>query len=174
MRKIIIIGSGGAGKSTLSKKLGKKLGLPVFHLDAFFWNPGWEQTPKDTFIEMADEMINNPEWIIDGNYGSTLEPRMEAADTIILLNYSRYICVGRALKRRIMYHNKTRPDMAEGCEEKIDLEFLKWIWKFPKEKTPLIFEKLERFSSDKNIIIHSSPKQTEKWLSSLTTKENNI
>lgn len=169
MKKIMIIGSGGAGKSTLAKQLGTILTIPVSHLDALFWKPGWTPMNRTEFRQGSNEMMKRPEWIIDGNFGSTMDDRINKADTIIFLHYSKYRCILRALKRRIMYHNKTRPDMGEECEEKIDKEFLKWIWHFPTQKAPAILEKLEAHSSEKNIIILRSPRETSRWLKRLET-----
>lgn len=171
MKKIIIIGSGGAGKSTLAKQLGQKLELPVIHLDALFWRPGWDPMPKPEFLARMQEIMKSSQWIIDGNFGSTMDDRLQAADTIIFLHYSRYVCIQRALKRRIMYHNKTRPDMGEGCAEKIDPTFLKWIWDYPEEKAPQVLDKLVSHSLTKNIIILRSPKQTNKWIQSINSRK---
>lgn len=127
--------------------------------------------PKQEFLARTQEIMKSPEWIIDGNFGSTIDERIQASDTIIFLHYSRYLCIQRTLKRRVMYHNKTRPDMGEDCAEKIDLEFLKWIWDYPKEKAPLILQKLASCSLTKNIIILHSPKQTNKWLQSINSSK---
>ncbi|KIL52086.1 DNA topology modulation protein [Jeotgalibacillus soli] len=164
MQKIIIIGSGGAGKSTLSKQLGEQLQIPVYHLDALFWNPGWTPSLKSYFQEKLLGIMKKEQWIMDGNFGSTMDLRIKEADTVIFLNYSRWLCLARAIKRRITYHGKTRPDMGEGCPEKLDLDFLRWIWHYPDQKAPRIFNKLEGLKNEKNIIILSSPKETKKWL----------
>lgn len=99
MKRIAIIGSPGAGKSTLAWQLGEILGLPVFHLDRLFWKPGWIPSPKSLWIAMQSTLVTRDSWIIDGNYGSTLHIRVEAADTIIFLDFPRYICLGQAVKR---------------------------------------------------------------------------
>ncbi|MFC0302198.1 DNA topology modulation protein [Virgibacillus soli] len=167
MKKIILIGSGGAGKSTLARQLGAKLGLNVYHLDALFWQPNWVGLPRNEQIEIQNELVKNEAWIIDGNYGGTMDIRLHAADTIIFLDIHRAICVYRALKRMVKYRNQTRPDMGEGCEERIDLGFLKWIWNYPKEKRPEILKKLELLSNEKQIIILKSPRQIRGFLESL-------
>lgn len=116
MKKIILIGSGGAGKSTLAKEMGAKLNLDVYHLDALFWQPNWVAVTREEQKQIQHELVKKEEWLIDGNYGGTMDIRIVAADTIIFLDIKRNICIYRALKRMIMYRNKVRTDMGPGCE----------------------------------------------------------
>jgi adenylate kinase family enzyme len=157
MKKIIILGSGGSGKSTFSRKLGETIKLPVYHLDAYFWRPGWIPTPNDEWDDFQKELIQKDEWIIDGNYGRTVEIRIKAADTIIYFDLSRWITTYRVIKRRIMYHGRTRPDLTEGCPEQLDWEFIKWVWNFKKNKRPGIIAKLNNYKDDKKVIIVRNP-----------------
>ncbi|MBO8157279.1 MAG: DNA topology modulation protein [Bacillaceae bacterium] len=167
MKKIIIIGSGGAGKSTLAKQLGQILNIEVIHLDAVFWKPGWEPTKKEEFIQKLKRFMEKDQWIIDGNFGSTLDIRLKHADTVIFLDYSRYLCVYRIVKRRWMYHGKTRPYMGEGCNEKLDWDFVKWVWDYPKKKRPEVLRKLQEAEKEKNIIHLRSPKETVSFIRAL-------
>ncbi|MFC5735570.1 DNA topology modulation protein [Cytobacillus gottheilii] len=164
MRKIVLIGSGGAGKSTLARQLGEELKIDVYHLDALFWKPNWVSVPKDDQRKIQNKLVEKEEWIIDGNYGGTMEIRLNAADTIIFLDIQRTICVYRAFKRILQYRNKTRPDMGEGCKERFDLNFLKWIWNYPKTKRPEILKKLNQISKDQRVIILKSPKEVKQFL----------
>ncbi len=133
MRKVIVIGSGGAGKSTFAVRLGERLGLPVIHQDALYWRPSWVETPPDEWKATLATLVQRDAWIMDGNFGGTLDLRIAASDTVILLDLPRTVCLWRALKRAVRYLGRTRPDMAEGCNEKIDLQFLRWIWDYPQE-----------------------------------------
>lgn len=153
MKKIVLIGSGGAGKSTLAKQLGEKLNIEVTHLDARFWQSGWVATPKDEWTKIQKEIVSKDKWIVDGNFGGTMDLRLENADTIIFLDFPRFLCLSRVIKRRIIYHNRTRPDMGENCPEKLDFEFLKWIWNYPKQKRPAIIEKLNFYSKTKKVFV---------------------
>jgi adenylate kinase family enzyme len=164
MKKVVLIGSGGSGKSTLARQLGEKLQINVYHLDALFWKPNWVGVPKDEQKKVQKDLVRNEEWIIDGNYGGTMEIRLHAADTIIFLDIPRTICVYRAFKRMMQYRNRTRPDMGEGCEERFDLDFFKWIWDYPKMKRPEILKRLEQLSKDKQVIIFKSPKEVKQFL----------
>ncbi|KQL54369.1 topology modulation protein [Heyndrickxia shackletonii] len=168
MKKIALIGSGGSGKSTLARKLGEKLKIKVYHLDAIFWKPNWVGVPKDEQKKIQNELIRENEWIMDGNYGGTMEIRLNAADTIIFLDIPRTICVIRACKRIFQFRNKQRPDMGEGCKERLSLEFLKWIWEYPKKKRPDILKKLEQLSKEKRVIILKSQKDIQNFIETLT------
>lgn len=167
MKKIILIGSGGAGKSTLAHKLGKLMNIDVYHLDSMFWKKGWVPISREELIQQQKQIFAKDSWIIDGNYSSTLELRLEAADTIIFLNLPRVQCVYRVIKRRIQYHNRTRPDMGEDCKEKLDMEFLKWVWMFPKSKKPNILSKLRELANDKQVIILNSSAEVNKFLNQI-------
>lgn len=164
MWKIIIIGAGGAGKSTLAKEIGRRLGINVYHLDSLFWKPNWTPTPRKEWIEITQELLKKENWVIDGNFGSTLDMRMEAADTIIFLDYSTVRCLYGVIKRRIQYHGKTRPDMGEECPEKIDFEFLKWIAEYRKKKSSQIIEKLSKLKN-KEVLHFRTPKELNKFIS---------
>ncbi|WP_010093158.1 DNA topology modulation protein [Ornithinibacillus scapharcae] len=168
MNKIMLIGSGGAGKSTLAKEIGQKLNIPVYHLDSFLWKANWEAVTRENQIKIQNDLIQEKEWIIDGNYGGTMDIRLKAADTIIYLDVNRIICVYRAFKRMLKYRNKQRPDMAVGCEEKIDFGFLKWIWNYPKTKRPETINKLNQLKNDKTIIILHSPKEIKQFIGKMS------
>lgn len=132
MKKIAIIGCSGSGKSTLSIKLNEILEIPVYHLDTLNWKPNWVATPRDEWDKLQKELVKEETWIIDGNYNRTLEIRIKEADTIIMLDMPRILCIYRVIKRFFMYRNSSRPDMNEGCREKLDFPFLKWVWSYNK------------------------------------------
>lgn len=165
MKRVLVIGSAGAGKSTFARKLGEKTGLEVIHLDKLYWKPNWvETTDKVEWRRVVAEALEGESWIIDGNYGDTLEMRLEPSDTVILLDFSRYVCIWRVVKRFILYRNGTRPDMAEGCNEQLDWEFLKWVWDYPKRSKPKVEALLTRFENEKTIIRLSSNTEIENFL----------
>lgn len=164
MKKIILIGSGGSGKSTLAKQLGNKLKIQVYHLDALFWKPNWVGVPREEQRTVQNDLIKEEKWIIDGNYGGTMDIRINAADTIIFLDIHRTICVYRAFKRIVQYRNKKRPDMGAGCEERFDLQFFKWIWEYPKTKRPAILKRIDQLNKDKRVIILKTPNEVQRFL----------
>ncbi|HKY26918.1 MAG TPA: DNA topology modulation protein [Pyrinomonadaceae bacterium] len=163
MRKVLVIGPGGAGKSTLATQLGELLNIEVLHLDKFYWHPGWIETPKSEWLETVEELVRRDSWVMDGNYSGTLDVRYQACDTVIFLDISRTICLWRVIKRAIMYRRNSRPDMAEGCPERLTLEFILWIWNYPRRTRPKIVRMLESHS-DKKIVWLRSQSDVERFL----------
>lgn len=166
MRKIAVIGGSGAGKSTLAKQLGSQLNIPVYHLDDIFWKPGWNSIERSKLIEEQKIILQNDSWVIDGNYSASMDIRLHDADTVIFLHYKTIRYLYGVVKRRIQYHKKTRPDMGKDCEEKLDLEFLNWVYQFNKQKAPGIHQKLQQLQ-DTNIHIFKSPKESRQFISGL-------
>lgn len=127
--KIAIIGYSGSGKSTLARHISKTMNIPVLHLDKVNWIYGWNERDKNDQLNIVRNFLDeNSSWIIDGNYSKLFyKERLISSDSIIFMNFSRINCLFRVINRRIKYSGKTREDMGEGCPEKIDYEFLKWI-----------------------------------------------
>ena len=127
--KIAVIGYSGAGKSTFSAQMGEKYGCPVLYLDTVNFLPGWEERDGDEGRKLVREfMKTNSSWVIDGNYERFYQKRRLAeADRIYFFDFPRYVCFYQAFHRFLTFRNKCRDSMAEGCEEKLDLEFMKWI-----------------------------------------------
>jgi adenylate kinase family enzyme len=167
MKRIAIIGSGGAGKSTLARQLSALVDIPVYHLDAIHWQPGWQSIGRDELIKKTTNILKeNDSWIIDGNYGATMNIRLEQADTIIFLHFKTITCLYGITKRRIQFHKKTRPDMGKDCPEKLDWEFFNWVRQFNKKKVPAIYEQLSK-QENKDIHILKNRKEVKKYLSNL-------
>ena len=167
MERVMIIGCGGAGKSTLARKLGEKTRLPVVHLDQIWWEPGnWQHLQKPEFDERLMAELEKPRWILDGNFNRTMELRLEACDTVIYLDYPRLVCLKNWIGRVIKNWGRHRPDMTEGCNEWFDPEMAKWIWKFNKTKRPRYYELLSK-AHGKNVVILKSRRQAQKFLDSL-------
>ena len=113
-KKIIVIGSCGSGKTTFSLQLGYITGIPVIHLDKEYWQPGWVEPIQDEWIKKLNELMSKDKWILDGNFKSSLELRLQQADTVIFLDFKRHLCLYRVGKRFLKNFNKSRPDMPEG------------------------------------------------------------
>ena len=162
MKKIMIIGSPGAGKSTFSFALAEKTGLPLYHLDKMFWREGWVNVSKDELDAQIKDVLRKDEWIIDGNYSRTIPMRLEKCDTVFYLDYPRLVCFFGVVRRVLGSLGKTRPDMAEGCPERFDLEFLQYTWKFRKKQRAVILALLEGANAE--IHIFRSRKEAKRYL----------
>lgn len=127
--KIAIVGYSGSGKSTLARTLGERMCLPVLHLDQVQFLPGWQTRDKAEQQRLVTEFLDGHEsWIVDGNYASlSWERRMAEADRIVVLLFGRIACLRRVVRRRLAYRGRTRPDVTQGCPEKLDGEFLQWV-----------------------------------------------
>lgn len=153
MERIIIIGCGGAGKSTLARQLGAKLNLPVVHLDRLFWKPNWvEETPEEFDRKLAIE-LEKPQWIMDGNFNRTMPQRAAKCDTIIYLDFNRTTCLFGVIKRVLTSFGKVRPDMGEGCPERVDLEFLLWVWNYNRNKRERNYRLLNETTHAETIVL---------------------
>ena len=151
MKRVAIIGSAGAGKSTLAREVGAVLGLEVFHLDALFWRPGWVETPDAEWRTTVEDLARGDSWIIDGNYGRTMDIRLSAADTIVFLDFPRATCLWRVIKRTVVGMSRTRPDMAPGCSERFAWHFIKWVWSYPSRSRPAVLNRIARHSPGRTV-----------------------
>lgn len=163
--KIAILGYSGSGKSTLTRKLSSHYNIPRLFLDTVQFEANWQERDRDEAKAIVQEFMKNDSWVIDGNYtGFYQRERLEQADKIILLDFPRRICLYRAYKRYLQNKNQTREDMANGCIEKIDLEFIWWILhecrtKEKREK----YKEIEKEFKNK-IVVLKNPKEVSLYL----------
>lgn len=158
----MIIGPCGAGKSTASSKVAKLFDLPLFHMDKLNWKPGWVESETEELRAKVAEVAAKERWVIEGNYGSTMELRLPRADLILYLDYPIPLCLYRIVKRYLQYRGRTRPDLSDGCEERLDPAFLLYVARWnsgPRLRTEAKIEGYE----DK-IVRLASPKQLDQWL----------
>jgi adenylate kinase family enzyme len=156
MQRVLVLGSSGSGKSTLARQLGKTLDLEVIHLDSYFWQPNWIETPADLWEQKLNQLLEKEHWVMDGNYTSSLERRLAYSDTVIFLDLSRARCFWRVLGRYLKHRGANRPELPEGCNEKIDLDFIKWIWNYPNRSRRQILQMLDYQPQIEVIKLHGS------------------
>ena len=160
MKKVIIIGCPGSGKSTFARKLQSVTGLPLHHLDLIYWKSDRTIVPREEFLEKLHQIMAQEQWIIDGNYASTMEMRMQVCDTVIFLDYPPELCLAGAQERK----GKVRPDLPwVESNDLDDSEFMEYIRKFHELNRPTILSLLEKYS-DKEIIIFHSREDAEIFL----------
>ena len=164
MQKILILGCCGAGKSTFARKLNEKIGIEIIHLDQHYWNTNWQETERSEWEIRVQELANRPTWIMDGNYGSTLDMRIEKADTIIYLDVPTYRCLWRITKRTWQYYGTPRPDMPAGCNERFDFEFFHYVAVFNLVRRPSLMRKLESLDATKQVEILKGEKAIAQFL----------
>ncbi|WP_213807556.1 adenylate kinase [Granulicella sp. dw_53] len=163
MQRVLILGCPGSGKSTLARTLSTRMALPLIHLDQLYWSPGWVEPERHQWQQQIAEVLANPSWIIDGNYGGTVAMRLAAADTAILLDLPRSLCLRRALQRILLSWGRVRSDMAKGCPERLEWSFLSYIWNFHK-KLPELRAQLQAFPG--RVTILRSPREVQAFLNS--------
>ena len=159
MKKVIVIGSPGAGKSTFSRKLRDVTGLPLYYLDMIWHKPDRTNISREELVAEQKKIMENRSWIIDGNYLSTMELRLKNCDTIFLLDYPLEVCLAGA-KARI----GTKREDIPWVETEFDEEFRQWILNFPKDQLPVIYQLLEKYGQNRNIHIFRSRETAENYL----------
>lgn len=168
MRRVLVVGCSGAGKSRLSSALARGLGLPVVHLDAEFWRPGWVETPDDAWERRVAELVARDAWVCDGNFARTLPMRAARADTVVHLDLPRRTCLRGVLGRWWRDRGRVRADMAPGCPERFDLAFLRWVWGFRRKVRPDVLRKLAAFeAAGGRVVTLRSRAEADAWLRSV-------
>ena len=162
MQKVIVIGCPGSGKSTFSKALHDATGLPLYHLDMMYWNADGTKVQKSTFMERLHQALEKELWIIDGNYGSTMELRMQLCDTVFFLDYPPDICIDGVKARK----GKERTDIPCVMPEDDDNEFVEFINNYNSVSRPMVMELLQKYSH-KRIIIFEDRNEANEFLSQI-------
>ncbi len=162
MNKIIVIGCPGSGKSTFSRALSKTINIPVYYLDMMFWKEDKTSVDRSVLIERLQEVFKKDKWIIDGNYGSTMELRMQNCDTVVFLDYLIDVCIDGIKQRQ----GKPREDMPWIATEEDDIEFIDFIKNYNLRSRPKVIELLKKYS-DKNILIFKNRAQADEFLANL-------
>lgn len=163
MKRIMVIGCPGSGKSTLSRELHSKTGIPLYHLDMLNWNADRTTVEKSIFLEQLSNVLEKDKWIIDGNYDATMELRMQRCDTVLFLDYPLDVCLDGISKRR----GKPRSDIPWEEPEQDDEEFIRFIKNYNSQSRPQVMRLLEKYSH-KNIIIFKNRNEANNFLSKVS------
>jgi adenylate kinase family enzyme len=165
-KKITIIGCAGSGKTTVALQLKEKLKLPLYHLDQYYWKPGWQRVGLEAFTEIHDALCKQDQWIIEGSYIKLLPQRARHADVIIFLDVPRYKCLWYVLKRSALNLGKVLPGSSQGCRQRLlsieFVKFLKWVWDFNKRYRKTILDIMNQFQNTKTVHTLKSPQEINK------------
>ena len=164
MHRVLVIGSGGSGKSTFAARLAERTGLPLVHLDALYWRAGWQEPAPDEWMQTVEALVRGERWVMDGNYGGTLDRRIAACDTVVFLDIPRWVCLWRVVARRIRFHRRSRPDMAAGCHEQLPWAFVAWILGYPERRKPRILQRLSNLRPNQRAVTLRSSGEVERFL----------
>jgi adenylate kinase family enzyme len=165
MRRVLVIGSPGAGKSTFAAALARRTGLELIHLDRHYWRAGWTEPDPAEWAEEVARLTAREAWVMDGNYGGTLALRLARADTVIWLDFPVWLCLWRIIRRAVRYRGRVRPDMAQGCPERLEWEFVSYTARFPWSGRRRIVEKLPLFNGT---LVHlRRPSEGKRFLAGL-------
>ena len=164
MRRVLIVGCAGAGKTTFALALAEKTGLPLVHLDQIYWCGQWERLSREAFDSALQKELEKPEWIIDGNFDRTLPHRLQYCDTVFFFDLPRRTCLWGITKRVFQNYGKSRQDMGGNCPERFDRN--KWqlyrtVWQFRKKNRQKYNELLKEFP---NVVIFKNRKQAKQYL----------
>lgn len=151
----MICGGSGSGKSTLARKVGEITGLPVIHIDPFYWAPGWVQRPSDQTTALITQAAMGETWVFEGNNSKTMQLRADRADLIIYIDMPRFVRMRRVLWRTLRHYGRSRPDMGAGCPERFDPEFIfGWVWNYDRSHRPKMLERLAQWTAEGKPILH--------------------
>lgn len=174
MRKVVIIGAGGAGKSTFARRLGEITNLPVIHLDERYWQPGWVEPAPEQWQAAVRDLVARDRWIMDGNYGGTMDMRLAAADMVVFLDLPPWVSLPRVVRRWVAHRGEVRPGMAPGCEERLSWEFLMWILTYGRDRRPRILRKLRELPPTTEVVVLRSNREVRAFLNTVRGLQHDL
>lgn len=166
MERVAVIGPAGAGKTEVATVLGRRLGLPVVHLDPIFWRHDWTPAPRGDAVRALEDAVAHDAWVLDGNFLDAEDDRFDRADTVIFLDLPRRTCLRRVLWRRVRERARPRADLPEGAREGFDRALLRWIWNYGRTDRPRVLELLDRLAPQVEVHHRRSPRDVRRILDS--------
>ncbi|MFE0132363.1 topology modulation protein [Streptomyces sp. NPDC059037] len=170
MKKVAIVGCGGSGKSYLARELGEILDAPVTHLDAAFYDDEWNELPMEKFAEVQRELVAQPKWVIDGNYNSTVQIRLEACDTVVLMDVSTLAALYGVFSRQIRHGAGHK---GNGVHNRIHWGVIKYVATYRRKMRPRVMAKIEQFAAGHaDVVLLTGRRQTRRWLQKVAAEQH--
>jgi adenylate kinase family enzyme len=162
VERVAIVGCGGSGKSYVARQLGRLLDLPVVHMDTVYFDDQWNPLPMERFEAAQRELVAAPRWVIDGNYNSTVQVRLEAADTVVFMDLPTRVCLWGILSRQLR-HGRGQNNQ-DGVYNRITPDVLRYVLSYRRKMRPRILAKIDQYASDTQVIVLTSRRQTRRFL----------
>ena len=174
MQRVMVMGSSGSGKSTFARRLSVIADLPFVSLDALYWKPGWVASDNADFDARVAEVVRQPRWVMDGNYTryGAGELRRQVSDTLIWFDLPRRTCMLGIFTRIASSYGRVRPEMAEGCPERIDFEFFRYVWAYRAQQRPKLLDYFQGLRADQSLVCFTDRTQAKDYLKALALKQN--
>jgi adenylate kinase family enzyme len=163
LRRVVVLGCSGAGKSTVAAALAGRAGLPLVHLDELFWQPGWVMPAEESWRAVQRRLVAAPTWVLDGNYSSTYDERLPLADTVLVVEASRARCLLRVLRRTWRLRGT---EVAAGCPHRVDARHLRYVWRYPRQHRPLLTRALTGLGPATRVVRLAGRRATRRFLAS--------
>jgi adenylate kinase family enzyme len=163
----MVVGNGGAGKSTVAAEVGRRLDLPVIHLDRIFWKPGWVPSTPAQMRARVGTLVAGERWVMDGNYSASFDLRLARADLVVLLDLPRRVTLPAVLGRWWRYRGRTRPSMTDHCPERVSTEFLLYCWRYPRHSRPKLLAAVTRAGAEDRLVRLTRRRDVTRWLATL-------
>ncbi|MEO3810749.1 topology modulation protein [Sphaerisporangium sp. B11E5] len=161
MNRVAIVGSGGSGKSHVARELGRILGAPVTHLDAVYYDDEWNPTPQDKFEAVQRQLVSEPRWIIDGNYNSTLEIRLQACDTVVMMDVPTRMALWGILSRQVRHGGGQH---TAGVYNRVNRDVITYVATYRRRMRPRVLSKIDQHAAGKPLVLLTDRAQTHRWL----------
>jgi adenylate kinase family enzyme len=174
MQRVLVMGSSGSGKSTFARRLSEMTGIPFVSLDALYWKPGWIASDNAEFGQRVAEIARRPQWVMDGNFtrSGAGELRRHCSDTVIWFDLPRRSCMFGIMKRIASSHGQVRAEMAEGCPEKFDLEFFRYVWTYRRQQRPKLLSYFEGLRADQSLVCFTDRAPANDYLKAIALQQN--
>jgi adenylate kinase family enzyme len=174
MQRVLVMGSSGSGKSTFARRLSEIAGIPFVSLDALYWKPGWVAPDNAEFEQRVSEIARQPRWVMDGNYTryGAGELRRQTSDTVIWFDLPRRSCMLGIMRRVAGSYGKVRPEMAEGCPERFDFEFFRYVWAYRRQQRPKLLDYFQGLRADQSLVCFTDRIQANDYLKQIALRQN--